>query len=241
MEKNIMYTHSEYVRYTAADNMGRLICDNYSLLPVMSRFGLKLGFGERTVRQVCDHYGVDTNTFLAVVNFMCDECCTFNDFKDTVSVPALVEYLKQSHVYYLQFMMPAIRKKLIETLDLAGNDISLLIIKFFDEYVKEVRVHMEYEDKVVFKYVENLLAGKKDADYGIRDFAERHNDIETKLTELKNIIVKYYTADRDSDALNSVLFDIYSTEEDLNQHSRVEDEMFIPLIMDLENKQKKDA
>ncbi len=47
-----------------------LISDNYSLLQVMSRFGLSLGFGDKTVKEVCELNGVDCRTFLIVVNFM---------------------------------------------------------------------------------------------------------------------------------------------------------------------------
>ena len=57
---------NETHKYRATDKMSDLICDNYSLLMVMSRFGLSLGFGDKTVRDVCEAQGVDCNTFLAV-------------------------------------------------------------------------------------------------------------------------------------------------------------------------------
>lgn len=49
-----------------------LIGDNYSLLQVMSRFGLSLGFGDKTVKEVCEMNNVDCQTFLVVVNFMAE-------------------------------------------------------------------------------------------------------------------------------------------------------------------------
>ena len=36
-------------KYTPTDKMSYLICDNYTLLQVMSRFDLSLGFGDKTV------------------------------------------------------------------------------------------------------------------------------------------------------------------------------------------------
>ena len=36
---------NEQHKYRSTDKMSDLICDNYSLLMVMSRFGLSLGFG----------------------------------------------------------------------------------------------------------------------------------------------------------------------------------------------------
>ena len=40
--------------------MGDLICENYALLQVMSRFGISLGFGDKSVQEVCDMNQVDS-------------------------------------------------------------------------------------------------------------------------------------------------------------------------------------
>ena len=56
----------KHFKYASTDKMSDLICGNYNLLLVMSRFGLSLGFGDQTVEQVCDQQGVHTGTFLAV-------------------------------------------------------------------------------------------------------------------------------------------------------------------------------
>lgn len=229
------------MKYTGTDKMSDLICENYTLLLVMSRFGLSLGFKDLTVQQVCEQQGVHTGTFLAVVNFMDDECGVTEEIHPEISVKALMEYLQQAHSYFLDFNLPAIRRKLIDAIDCSQNDVAFLILKFYDEYVNEVRAHMGYENEVVFKYVRALLNGETTAGYNISMFAARHNQIETKLTELKNIIVKYYPAKTNNNLLNSVLFDIYSCEKDLCSHCRVEDYMFVPLIMEFENKILEDA
>lgn len=232
---------NKHMKYAGTDKMSDLICENYNLLLVMSRFGLSLGFGDKTVEQVCEQQGVHTGTFLAVVNFMDDECCAPDEYRRKVSIDALMEYLRQAHSYFLDFNLPVIRRKLIDAIDCSQNDVAFLILKFFDEYVNEVRAHMEYENQVVFGYVRCLLQGGKTSDYNIGVFAARHNQIETKLTELKNIIVKYYPANTSNNLLNSVLFDIYSCEKDLSSHCRVEDYMFVPLIIEFEKKIQDDA
>ena len=43
-------------KYKPTDKMIDLISDNYSLLQVMSRFGLSLGFGDKTVKEVCTEW-----------------------------------------------------------------------------------------------------------------------------------------------------------------------------------------
>lgn len=232
---------NKYIKYSASDKMSDLICENYNLLLVMSRFGLSLGFGDQTVKQVCDRQGVHTDTFLAVVNFMDEECCLPEDYHHLISIDALIDYLRQAHAYFLDFNLPAIRRKLIDAIDCSQDNVAFLILKFYDEYVNEVRAHMEYENDIVFKYVDALLKGGDTGRYSISDFAARHNQIEVKLTELKNIIVKYYPAKTNNNLLNSVLFDIYSCEKDLSSHCRVEDYVFVPLIVEFENKIREDA
>ena len=138
-------------KYKPADKMSDLICDNYSLLQVMSRFGLSLGFGDKTVKEVCQMNGVDYRTFLTVVNFVEEGYSRMNDDSDDISIPALVDYLRQSHIYFLDFSLPSIRRKLLDSIDYSEKEVVVLMLNFFDSYVSEVRKHMEYEEKTVFK------------------------------------------------------------------------------------------
>ena len=102
-------------KYTPTDKMSYLICDNYTLLQVMSRFDLSLGFGDKTVQEVCRENGVDCRTFLAVVNFMIEDSDRMEDDVKDISMPSLMNYLKQAHHYFLDFCLPTIRRKLIDT------------------------------------------------------------------------------------------------------------------------------
>ena len=164
---------------------------NYALLQVMSRFGLSLGVGDKTVQEVCTASGVDCNTFLAIVNFMTEGFVHIGGDGDDISIPALIDYLRQSHLYFLDFSLPAIRKELLEAIEFSKDDISFLILKFFDEYMHEVRKHMEYEDKMVFSYVEGLLNGETPPVYKIATYSKHHEQVGETLSELKNILITY--------------------------------------------------
>ena len=226
-------------KYGPADRMSDLICDNYSLLMVMSRFGLSLGFGDKTVQEVCEAQHVDYRTFLAVANFIGEDQCAYSEEDNDFSLTSLMDYLKRAHTYFLDFNLPAIRRKLIEALDYAGGaDLSYLIMRFFDEYAKEVRRHMEYENEAVFTYVEGLMEGHLSDQYSIAVFASKHNQIDAKLKELKNIIIKYYPEQGSNNLLNAVLFDIFNCEQDLASHCQVEDYLFVPAVASLERKLK---
>lgn len=214
--------------YGGDDRMCDLVCDRYAVLQVMSRFGIALGFGDKSIAEVCADNQVDTATFLAVVNLLMNHGLG-EKLADGISVRALTDYLHNSHGYFLNFRLPAIRRKLIEAVDCAQNDVSFAILRFFDEYVAEVQRHMSYEEQRVFPYVEKLLAGERSADYSMEIFRRHHDQVDAKLGELKNIIIKYYPSGSTNE-LNGVLFDIFTCEQELASHNAVEDEILVPAV-----------
>lgn len=230
--------------YRETDKMSDLICENYPMVLVMSRFGISLGFGEKHIGEVCRENGVDTTTFLAVVNFLTEELAQpFVSTEEGLSVADLIRYLHNAHDYFLNFRLPHLRRKLIKAIEACPSDVAFVITRFFDDYAEEVDRHMDYEEQSVFPYVKALIEGHQDPNYSIAIFRKRHDQIESKISDLKNILIKYYPGEG-SHLLNSVLFDIFATEADLASHTRVEDYLFVPAVVALEkalNQQGKES
>ncbi len=223
--------------YEADDKMISLIRDNYDLLQALGSFGISLGFGDKTVKETCDDNGVDTYTFLAVVNFTING---YGDFEadELLDVRTLLHYLDASHKYYLDFQLPFIRRELSESLN--GEDsLGQLILRFYDEYAHEIRRHMQYEQKTLFPYVESLLEGQPGNDYNVETFSKHHGAADKKLRELKLLIIKYLPSDGlHNNKLTATLHDIYDNEAWLRQHAQVEDHIFVPAIRRLEQMTK---
>ncbi len=102
-------------------------------------------------------------------------------------------------------------------------------------YVNKSGQTIKIGDKVVvFKYVDDILLGVCNSCFNIDMFSEHHESIESKLSELKNIIIKYYPTPTTNN-LSSALFDIFRCEKDLRFHSNIEDYLLIPAIKLIEN------
>ena len=226
------------IKFTSLSKMNDLIREDTSLLLTITRFGLPLGFGDKTVREVCLEQKVDTATFLAVVNYISGDYKTELLSSETISISDLITYLRNAHNFFLDFKLPLIRRKLIEAIEnsVQEDPYKKMILKFFDDYVKEVRKHMDYENDTVFPYVLMLCNGTKDPDYNIDVFEQNHDNIESKLSDLKNILVKYFPSQKPNFLLNEVLFDLSDCELDLDRHTKVEDCLFVPLTERLEKK-----
>ncbi|HRM56562.1 MAG TPA: helix-turn-helix transcriptional regulator [Prevotella sp.] len=209
--------------YEADDKMISIIRDNYNILQSLGSFGINLGFGDKTVKEVCEEQEVDTYTFLAVVNF------TINGYKEydnanRLSLPTLLHYLKASHAYYIDFQLPFIRKELVEALDEKDN-LARLILKLYDDYAHSITNHMKYEEKMVFPYVQALIDGNANTTFDIETFSKHHVQVDQKLKELKSIIIKYLPSDGlHNNQLSATLYDIYNNEEWLAHHSEVRNE-----------------
>lgn len=260
-------------KYQATDRMSELIARDFRLLQMMSRFGIALGFGDKTVQEVCIGNQVDTTTFLAIANFMQEEDEQITDRADELSIISLLGYLQRAHTYFLDFCLPAIREKLTVAADTPqAGEAYQLVLRFFDDYAQEVFQHMQFEDLHAFTYVRCLLEGRTDEAENIahqactmrslathptrhhtptnvyhtgehshilllnRQQALQHKVIESKLAELKNIIIKYYPSTPNNHLLNAVLFDIFTCEEDLKLHVSIEDCLFIPAVRRLEKR-----
>lgn len=223
--------------YEADDKLINIISDNHAVLQSLGAFGINLGFGDKTVREVCENENVDTYTFLAVVNF------TINGYQspdsaNRLSVPTLIHYLKASHAYYLDFELPFIRHELADALD-ENDNLAKLILKLYDAYAHSIRSHMQYEEKTVFPYVEALENGETPSNFDVHTFSRHHQQTDQKLKELKNIIIKYLPSDGlHNNQLTATLYDIYNCEKRLAEHADVEDRIFIPAVHRLERKLK---
>ncbi len=174
---------------------------------------------------------MNPHTFLAVANLTSGREYSV----DGVDLASLVGYLKRAHAYFLDFFLPGIRRKLLDAIDFGADpDLASGVLRFFDDYVGEVRRHMGYENDNLFAYVDRLLAGERDAGYTVGIFAAHHDAVSHKLRRLKDVLMRYCPPGN-ADLLNSVLFDIINCEDDLECHCRVEDNILVPVVARVES------
>lgn len=216
--------------YLSSNNMRELIHDNAMLLPAISRFNIAFGFGDSPIGQVCLENGVDTDTFLCVCNLLTGYRYDVN----SISLQSLTDYLKRAHTSFLDVEFPKIRHNLISAINCsASNEVALLLMKFYDDYVIEVRKHMDYENNVIFEYVNRLAEGDVDDGFNINKYSVNHEDTAAKLKELKDIFIYHYKQ-KENAWLSGALLDIIICERDMLSHLDVENKLFIPAVEKLE-------
>lgn len=226
---------------SAAMKAADLIETDYRLLPVLSRLGIKLGFGDINVGQMCLRYGISPDLFLLICRvysqYDYEPSCEHlgkTDLRDIMS------YLHSSHAYYSEVAIPRLSARIDALMQSCSKEHHRVLARFFADYCAEVGNHFAYEENTVFPYVEAVLAGGNVADgYRIETFEDNHSDIDEKLSDLKNIIVKYLPESCPSELRFEVLHEIFRLEEDLCKHTQIENEVLIPLVQKIENDERR--
>lgn len=217
--------------------MSDLVDGDYRLLLLLHHLKINLGFGEKSVEVVCAEHNFDVDCFLFLTNFWSNKgTLNIEEEFDKLPLDPFLYYLECTHSYFLDFRLPNIRRKLKILFADAKGGLQKMVLDFFDIYYDEVNEHMTYEDKVVFPYIQSLLTVDRDKDYSIQVFEERHNDIEEKVNDLKQLLMKYVTNAESQDLMVNILMELYMSEEELTAHTFIEDNLVIPKVKALEKR-----
>lgn len=228
--------------------MADVIHLDYHLLMILSRFGIRLGFGDKTVMQVCKENRINVDFFLEISNSYHNKNYFPQKHLQAFSLDLIVDYLRKSHEYYLQSKIPDVEHLLNRLSEQGGNSNNQsfqLIHRFFSEYKKELHIHIQREEENIYPYVFSVekayLSKNPDPSivgqirkYSIDDYESEHDNVEDKLLDLKNIIIKYLTVPVDFKLSQEVLFELFRLESDLRDHARIEDKILVPKVKFME-------
>lgn len=216
-----------------------MITADYHLILTLPKFGIPLGFGDKKVSEICAENHIPEDFFILICNI-----CSFNSYipdKETVintNMQFLIPYLSASHRYYLDLQLPHIEKHLHRISNDTDPKYGLIINRFFENYIHEVREHFNYEETHVFPYLLSLINHTECFNYKIKIFKESHTNIEDSLNDLTQIVFKYLPENISTDESINLIFDIMELLSDLNKHIIIEEQILIPYVEFLE-KQKK--
>ncbi len=222
-------------------SMSDLIDENPSLLLLMEHFGLDPLVHDASVDELCRKHDLPLDLFLYIANL-------YNEFTPSVvlkgtdkEIQTLTLFLNNSHRYYKEEKYPEIRH-LIGLMNEHNKTPEIRLLEsFFNEYFTEVLEHLDYEDQIVFPYIDILLQRsipltfkEFEGTFSVKEYRDHHTDIESKLLELKNLLIKHIPVHNDRILRRKLLISLFELEFDLNIHTRIEDRILVPLVKKLE-------
>jgi len=229
-----------------------VIHQNYHLIPIVTRFGIKFGFADKNIEQICKQYNINSDFFLEIVNAFNDKDYSPVEKLKTMPLEITVNYLLSSHKYFNEVKLPLV-EKLIQKLrwENAENKKNKSILNnFFTQYKNEVIEHTAHEENEVYPFIlkveKNYNSKNIDNDFieliknkSIKDYAETHDELSSSLLDLKNIIIKYLPPADNSEIIQQILVEIFDLEKDMADHTKIEDTVLIPVAAKMENELRK--
>lgn len=229
--------------YVSSDiKVADLIFENSSLLLMMEYFELDIVVKDKSVQEICQENNIPPQLFVAIANLYNGfKPSEINPFKGT-EVITLINFLKNTHNYYLEEKIPEIKNYLTTLYSENNNKEIKLIENFLNDYSQEVKEHLDYEDNIAFPYFISLTKKQKSEGNGKNEFSaeeylDHHSDIETKLTDLKMLLLKHISLKNNPPLRRKLVMGLFDLEYNLNIHSLIEESILIPIIKTIEKQQ----
>lgn len=201
-----------------------VIIDEPSVVPVVNRFDIALGVGDRTVKAICTKKGIDCTFFITILNAFINESF-FPDIEvGAFSAKDVTDYLRMTNNSYLRNQLPNIERHfnaLITHSD-ANNNLPLLF-----NFYREVRSEIERRVADDSRWFDEIAS----AENGSRQPSQPADtdSIEEKLSDLINMFVIHLRGDYDRNLCHAVLFAVISLEKDVRQNNRIRNRVLRPL------------
>ena len=177
------------------------------LIPVINRFGIRLGLSDYSVRDICFEYRINSDFFLVIVNTFLNNDYFPEKKLQSFNIDQIVSYLKQTDMYYQHAMLPNIEKHLNAFIALSNpqNKQLELIRQFFLKFKSEL--------------INRIETGALDDD-----------QTEEMLSDLKQILIKHLKGNFNDNLCYAVVFAISGLENDIQMHNRIRNKILKPMI-----------
>ncbi|WP_280745240.1 MULTISPECIES: helix-turn-helix transcriptional regulator [unclassified Parabacteroides] len=209
-----------------------------SLIPVINRFGIRLGLGDQSVQELCGTYSLDTDFFLTVINTFLNEEYFPEKKLQSFHTSQIIDYLQKTNHFYRQNQLPNIERHLSYFIKgSTGNQSLSLIGDFFAKFKKEFESRIEYDEKTWFPYCLALNDKLQNAAQTVSPPSplQKEDSIEEMLADLKKIMVKHLSGQYDENLCYAVIVAINNLQKDIKQQNRIRYRILAPMVNAMEN------
>lgn len=191
--------------------LSEIIEENHQLIPVVNRFGIKLGLGDKTIGEICLSAHVDEDFFLAILNTFLNEDYFPEKKLQQFDLELVVKYIKQTDAYLIHGQLHNLEKHLNAFISMSDpNNAQLKLIG---------RLFTEFKEELIGQIEQGVIIGDSTP--------------LALLTDLKSIIIRHISGNFNENMCHAVIFTIDSLQKDLEKHNRIREKILKPMIDNL--------
>lgn len=207
-----------------------VIVDEPSVVPVINRFDIVLGVGDRTIKSICKEKGIDTSFFITILNAFIHESFFLENVTGAFSAGDVVDYLRKTNNSYLRNQLPNIERHFAALISRSDSNNNLpLLFNFYREVKTEIERRID-SDNQWFDAIISAEQSNSEVSIAGNAVQAESDSIEDKLSDLINMFVIHLRGDYDRNLCHAVLFAVISLEKDICQNNRIRNRVLRPLV-----------
>ena len=207
-----------------------VIVDEPSVVPVINRFDIVLGVGDRTIKSICKEKGIDTSFFITILNAFINESFFLENVTGAFNAGDVVDYLRKTNNSYLRNQLPNIERHFAALISRSDSNNNLpLLFNFYREVKTEIERRID-SDNQWFDAIISAEQSNSEVSVAGNAIQAESDSIEDKLSDLINMFVIHLRGDYDHNLCHAVLFAVISLEKDICQNNRIRNRVLRPLV-----------
>lgn len=207
-----------------------VIVDEPSVVPVINRFDIVLGVGDRTIKSICKEKGIDTSFFITILNAFIHESFFLENVTGAFNAGDVVDYLRKTNNSYLRNQLPNIERHFAALISRSDSNNNLpLLFNFYREVKTEIERRID-SDNQWFDAIISTEQSNSEVSVAGNAVQAESDSIEDKLSDLINMFVIHLRGDYDRNLCHAVLFAVISLEKDIRQNNRIRNRVLRPLV-----------
>ncbi len=207
-----------------------VIVDEPSVVPVINRFDIVLGVGDRTIKSICKEKGIDTSFFITILNAFIHESFFLENLTGAFNAGDVVDYLRKTNNSYLRNQLPNIERHFAALISRSDSNNNLpLLFNFYREVKTEIERRID-SDNQWFDAIISAEQSNSEVSVAGNAVQAESDSIEDKLSDLINMFVIHLRGDYDRNLCHAVLFAVISLEKDIRQNNRIRNRVLRPLV-----------
>lgn len=207
-----------------------VIVDEPSVVPVINRFDIVLGVGDRTIKSICKEKGIDTSFFITILNAVIHESFFLENVTGAFNAGDVVDYLRKTNNSYLRNQLPNIERHFAALISRSDSNNNLpLLFNFYREVKTEIERRID-SDNQWFDAIISAEQSNSEVSVAGNAVQAESDSIEDKLSDLINMFVIHLRGDYDRNLCHAVLFAVISLEKDIRQNNRIRNRVLRPLV-----------
>lgn len=207
-----------------------VIVDEPSVVPVINRFDIVLGVGDRTIKSICKEKGIDTSFFITILNAFINESFFLENVTGAFNAGDVVDYLRKTNNSYLRNQLPNIERHFAALISRSDSNNNLpLLFNFYREVKTEIERRID-SDNQWFDAIISAEQSNSEVSVAGNAVQAESDSIKDKLSDLINMFVIHLRGDYDRNLCHAVLFAVISLEKDICQNNRIRNRVLRPLV-----------